>query len=806
MNSLLALLVDFCYRYAFVRHLIWGMMAALLTALGVAAFYAFGPVESAPVGWERSVLVSPPALNARNAAAVAKGNYLAAVYEALEGDRKTLYVSISFNGGRSYIAPVRIAEVLSKVDANPHVAISGAGHVAVIWQNLQAEDSKTRLFISQSKDMGATWSEPRRIFTQYAAPIEMEMLAQVIYDELGALHLFYHAFLGGRLTFFHSKSPDENLFDIGDALVDVDKGLRGAFLPSINVSGPTIYIVWQGKGEKLGVLSDDLFLIKSNNHGRSWTGSVRITESTANEAAPSLAVYKGILYLAYQTNETKNWSIAMVRGFNDGEEWERSPVRISDTNANCYSPAIVATRNDEIVVAWHDTRQANTGIYGRRYSIEDRKLSPELRLSGAASVARRPAAASVGPMVVLFWEEGARIIAKYSDVSAEPPVVFSGTHPEGVWSKASTAVINWRPPADESGILGYATIVNRLPVFNPTIRNLDANFQSMTLSDLEDGVNYFHIRTVDGAGNFSRTIHFRLQVSRNPPAAPVVVSPTHPEGTPVPSPSPTFQWSTDEGERLKGFVFSFSNDPLKAPDQFTTNLSMNFSNLANGRYFFKVRSVDATNTFSRTAAYEIIVGEAAPLDPSMYERMARDGSATKEPTPGRVPGVIVPHVAVTLPFDAKRPLARAEFDALVSPRNIAAGSVLGYAYAVTNTRTPPPDAVNLRGAILRVRDLSDGEYYLAVKARYSAVIDGRAETRWTAPAYVRFTVQTPPSDSPVLAALDDTLRRIQARFAAVFMYTVTALVTVITLGFGSRLAFYARLLRFRLVSAVRGMW
>ena len=56
------------------------------------------------------------------------------------------------------------------------------------------------------------------------------------------------------------------------------------------------------------------------------------------------------------------------------------------------------------------------------------------------------------------------------------------------------------------------------------MQNLEGNVRTYRIPDLDDGVSYFHIRAVDGAGNYSRTVHFPLQVSRNPLAGPLVVS------------------------------------------------------------------------------------------------------------------------------------------------------------------------------------------------------------------------------------------------------------------------------------------
>ena len=142
------------------------------------------------------------------------------------------------------------------------------------------------------------------------------------------------------------------------------------------------------------------------------------------------------------------------------------------------------------------------------------------------------------------------------------------------------------------------------------------------VADLDDGVSYFHI-PVDGAGNYSRTVHYKLQVSRSPLPAPVVVSPTHPEGKEALLRTPVFRWSIDGRDRLKGFLYSMSKNTAERPSKFTNDFETTFHNLDDGRYFFSIAAVDRTNTVSRVATYEIIINKAESIDASVYDGLRR---------------------------------------------------------------------------------------------------------------------------------------------------------------------------------------
>ncbi len=803
MNSILSYLFNLYFRFPSLRRFFWTAVSMGIIVLVFVAVFRTRSVITSPVGWEKSFAISPANVSSKDVKVAVRGNFIVAVFEGKEGNVKGVYSTVSFNGGKSFLKPVKIGDVYSNVGCIPHVAVSGTGHVAVVWQRLLQKDSITRLFFSTSNDMGATWSPPKRIFTTPDAQTEMQMVPQVFYDNRGILHLFYHSFKKGIVTLFHSISRDEKIFENGQALVELYAGLRIALLPAIHISGENIFIVWQGKGERLGVLSDDLFLISSDDYGRSWSSRRKITKSLANDASPSIVLYDKVLYLAYQNYEDNNWSILLQKGYDGGTRWVENPIKISMTNANCYSPSIVASENNEIIIFWYDTRYTKSAVHVRKYSISELKPLSEVRLSNANIIARKPVSVSIGRAAIAFWEESGRIVAKYSDVYAEPPRVFSITHPEDQWRRSTTAQIEWKIPKDESGIVGFAAIDNNIPDFNPTIKNYETNITKIRIPELDDGVTYFHIRSIDGAGNFSRTIHYRLQVSNNPPTPPVVVSNTHPEGKAVKSRSPKFIWSVDSPGRLKGFEYSLSKDPLKIPDRFTTNLGEEYEDLEDGRYFFKIKAIDRTNARSRITAYEIIVNKAGPIDPSIYALLTKDYDEKHYRKAEEFISVRVPSVRINFPFNISQQYNKSEFDAIISARNINPRNIIGYSIFIDTKKGKLLNRVNLKKNIMRVKGLRDGAYFIGVKGKYFKIENGKKGIYWTKPYIAKFTVMIPPTYSPIVTFANDVLQKLAGNWIVISLSVLSVLSVILTVGFGTKLTFYTKLLQFRLKGAFR---
>ncbi len=781
------------FRHAFMREYAWSALGVAVVSLIVIGVFSITSVETYPVGWEKSFMISPYGVTAKNIKMAARGNFMAAVYEGNDGKSNNVYIVLSFNEGATFIPPRLISPVDQDVDHHPHVSISPMGHIAVVWQNIYKEDSNSRIFLSRSTDWGATWSAPERLVLH----TDMEFLPQALYDDRGTLHVFYHGFQRNVFNLFHSVNTTGILFEKPEVLAS-SSSLRGAFFPAITTEGGYIFLVWQGKEERFQVLSDDLYFMKSGNYGRSWSSFQKITRSNANDASPSIMFSGDSVYCVYQNNDDRTWAIKMLRGRDYGEYWDENPVTVSVTKANCYAPVIFPPRNDEVVVMWYDSREIKPGITARKFRLTDRELTQEeVVVSQPGVQARKPVGVATSNRIIAMWEEDLRVVAKYSDVYVEPPVLYSRTHPEGVWTRNTEALIEWTPPADESGIKGYAVYVNAIPDFIPPVSTLEGNARNFLVTGLDDGVTYFHIRAIDGANNYSRTMHYKILVSKNQLPMPVVVSSSHPEAKAVPSRAAEFKWSVQDvdRQRLKGFLYSLGNDVAKRPETFTTNFEAVFNNLDDGRYFFTLEALDKLNTASRMATYEIIVNRAEKLDKSYYERLAR-GFEEKIVQP--VAFLPVPGLGLEFPFDAAEPFRNNSFDALLVARNIPAESLAGFAVALDFDRRDPGERVTQKGNILSVKGLENGRYVISARARYATMKNGQKVYAWTEPVYAAFEIRYRGVPSPVMAVADDVLKKLERYRALVSITVVGMALSVAGLGFGARISFFARLLQFRI--------
>jgi hypothetical protein len=799
MSRFLSFIINLSFRLSFFRQILWSLMIFLCFLVLSVVIFNTGNIMTNPVGWERSFLVSSYKLLAKNLEVTCSGNYIIAVYEA-SGDRgEAIYASVSFNGGESFLQPVRVAAAEMKMDKNPHAAVSSKGDVTVVWQNYVSAESTNRIFYSRSTDFGATWSAAQQVVIGN----EMEILPRVYYDDANWLHLFYHGLKAGSFSLFHALSRDGKTFETFSTVYNLGRDMKGAFFPSIQLYKDNIYMVWQGRGRDY---RDDLYFTASSNSGISWGSSKKITKGPGSNASPALILYNDTLYLIYQNNDEKTWALKLLKGTSRGLKWDRDPFRITETKVNCYSPGLVAGDN-ELIFTWYDDREGTSQIFSKRYSLRDGVLSPLIKISQRRIESIKPYPVYSGNKVVVLWQEKSLIMAKYADVYVAPPVVYSRTHPQDLWTRNAVAEIRWTEPPDESGIAGYATVVNKLADFNPSpdIINNKPNSVRRVLPDLNDGVSYFHIRAIDGAGNASRTIHYRIHVAANPPPMPIVFSPTHKEGEQTESLSPIMKWAVDDPDRLKGFMYSLGGigeSRYREAEQFTTDFEVPLKNLQKGNYIFSISSVDKTDQLSQTATYHLVVGDVPKIAAEELEKVIARMKPIRYRRP-QGPGVqevvrpFEPAVALVFPFDRRKVYGSDSLKAEIKVRNLKDEQVLGFSYYAGKEKIVFPASVNLKERYITVDGLTDGTYHIGVRCLYYRVAKGKKEYLWTRPAYAGISVKLPKEESPLRYYARLLLEKFGRKiYATTLIISIMSLFTVV-LGYGTRVAFYSRLAQFK---------
>lgn len=126
------------------------------------------------------------------------------------------------------------------------------------------------------------------------------------------------------------------------------------------------------------------------------------------------------------------------------------------------------------------------------------------------------------------------------------PEVKSATHPDpDEWSSAPTAKFSWPLPQDATAV---RLLVGKIPQAVPTVIYKPA-INSKDLTDLEDGVWYFHVQ-IKNAKGWGAISHFRFQTDTIPPEP---FSITLVDGKETDNPRPTALFETKDA--LSGIAY-----------------------------------------------------------------------------------------------------------------------------------------------------------------------------------------------------------------------------------------------------------
>ncbi|MFC1717927.1 hypothetical protein ACFL6S_29975 [Candidatus Poribacteria bacterium] len=190
----------------------------------------------------------------------------------------------------------------------------------------------------------------------------------------------------------------------------------------------------------------------------------------------------------------------------------------------------------------------------------------------------------------------------------------SASHQSGVWSSNNVVDIEWEPPAKElEGLDGYSVLWNTSRFTTPDDeKDLGSEITSLRSDPLPDGdSNYFHIRSVDGNGDWSTPVHlgpFYIDTTE-PGNARDLASDSHDTGEWSRDNKVNVHWNPaeDAASGVNGYSVLWDRTPGALPDEevdISSDVTMLVSEpFADGEYYLHIRSVDNAGNWAYTAAH-----------------------------------------------------------------------------------------------------------------------------------------------------------------------------------------------------------
>ncbi|HEX2291697.1 MAG TPA: S8 family peptidase, partial [Gaiellaceae bacterium] len=135
------------------------------------------------------------------------------------------------------------------------------------------------------------------------------------------------------------------------------------------------------------------------------------------------------------------------------------------------------------------------------------------------------------PGLAALVASGGRLnVAQALDQEIAVPTGLTASSPShtAAWSGNSTVQVVWGGATDASGIGGFSHAFSPAADVTPDeVKDADAGTSTLTMP-LPDGEHWFHVRAVDGEGNWGAAVHVGpLRIDTFRPVRPVASSPSH---------------------------------------------------------------------------------------------------------------------------------------------------------------------------------------------------------------------------------------------------------------------------------------
>jgi hypothetical protein len=401
--------------------------------------------------------------------------------------------------------------------------------------------------------------------------------------------------------------------------------LQGLFFPVCAFASNRCVLVFVRRTEEGNRRTDTVWQSVSTNNGTTWSRAARLSLENFDAQYPWASGRSKLLLVSFlQTFSNREQRLVTLASTNRGASFSRI------THTNFAFPAYFTRtflREDGIHLTGYDySRQQKSVVFHRLYDPAARSWGDPEWLSPTNANAWNYTTALDDRKVWIAWENDRKAVQfTENDTSCAAPVVFSRDIDTNWENSAASPVIQWMEPEDGSGIRSFAYLLDNAPGTVPDIENAEGNSSSRGFDSLSDGRWYFHIRAVDGKGNWSPTTHFGFTVNSSPLATPVVSSATHPEFSPTSDRNPVFQWSMPgEKRRIAGYSYLLTQMKNREPEEkiLATKTMVRFNRLAPGVWYFYVKAVDQNGLWSSYAVYTINIQETV---------LASDRSAQRRP-------------------------------------------------------------------------------------------------------------------------------------------------------------------------------
>lgn len=242
----------------------------------------------------------------------------------------------------------------------------------------------------------AQWEPDQRLtFDPGASQLSFNFVWSIVADDFGRVHVVWYDTRDGIEQIYYKHSSDGGTSWAVD--IHLSEVSAGQEHPAVAVSGSYVYVVWHDA--RNGNL--DIYLKRSTYGGATWEPDMQLTSHLGSSAHASIAASGSNVHAVWMDNRDGQTEIYTRRSTDGGATWVEE-MRLSDVPFESWVPT-VAVSGGSVYVAWVDYRDANEEEYFRRSADGGVTWGPVTRLTDNPADSWAPSIAISGDTVHVTW-------------------------------------------------------------------------------------------------------------------------------------------------------------------------------------------------------------------------------------------------------------------------------------------------------------------------------------------------------------------------------------------------------------------
>ena len=318
---------------------------------------------------------------------VSSGNVLHVVWHD-QRSNWDIYYKRSTDAGISWSSDTRLSNGSGESHESA-VAVSGTV-VHVVWHDNR--DGHWEIYYIRSTDAGLSWWAETRISSLDAFSSNTAGLSIVG----SVVHVIWMDERDGNWEIYYKRSTDGGLSWGTDSRLTSNSAVSQ--YPFISASGSVLLAVWYD--DRDGIMNE-IYYKRSTDAGASWGADIRLSDLPYNSIQASVDISGSIAHVFWVDYRDGYEEIYYKRSTDAGASWG-TDTRLTNNSAESAAPSITMSGSN-LHITWQDTRDGNHEIYYKRSTDNGISWGADTRLTNNGGTSVRSFSTITGTAVHVVW-------------------------------------------------------------------------------------------------------------------------------------------------------------------------------------------------------------------------------------------------------------------------------------------------------------------------------------------------------------------------------------------------------------------